>query len=386
MVGTRSRWASLVVATVLLAGIVGLAPAAGAAPPPFALTPLPTTVAAGTALTVSGVGCPPTPPPAVDLDGHQPVAVALWPTAAGSSPLTSSFQGSDASSIWQPTRRAIGGPSDQLASATPAADTSWSVTFTLPWFATPGEYQVSAWCGSLGPGGPFDGQGIAPGAPPVTGATTITSTAPHPAFTHLADGPQTAFIPPAHAVSTSAARTAAASQPVDPGFTPPAPGPGDLASITPGATIDLSGTGCHPPSASDPPTQREVEVVGSPVQAGAPPLGPTQQRLPDVAIALGQGGELQVEPQPLPSPGGFLVRASLADDGSWTASTTIPADSATTGTYVVVAQCLTGAAGVDDVTLGTWERASQVYGAVPLAAAVAPTTPSSPSITPAFTG
>ena len=180
--------------------------------------------------------------------------------------------------------------------------------------------------------------------------------------------------------------TVAAPAPVDTGFTPPAPGPGDLASIAPGASLDLSGTGCHPPSASDPPTQREVELVGSPVQAGAPPLGPQQQRLPDVAIAIGQGGELQVEPRPLPSSGGFLVRAALNADGSWTASTTIPADATSTGTYVVIAQCLTGAAGVDNVTLGTWERASQVYGAVPLAAAVAPTTPSSPSVTPAFTG
>lgn len=387
MVGTTtSRWGPLLAVGALHVGIVGLAPAAGAVPPSFAITPLPTTVAAGTTLTVSGVGCPQSPPPTVTVPG-QPVLVQLWGTAVGKNAVASYYQGSTAASTWQRTITAVGVPSEQFGTATPAADGSWTVSFALPWFDPAGGYQVSAWCGTLGPDGPFDGTGMAPGAPPVTASTTVTSTATTPAFSHLADGPLSAFIPPVPALSLATGRTTQAGQPQDPGFTPPAPGPGDLASITPGAAIDLSGTGCHPPSASDPPTQREVELVGSPVQAGAPPLGASQQRLPDVAIGLGQGGELQVESRPLPTPGGFLVRASVNADGSWTASTTIPVDSAATGTYVVIAQCLTGASGVDGLTLGTWQRASQVYGAVPLAASAPPTTaPPAPTVRPAFTG
>ncbi|MFN8038632.1 MAG: hypothetical protein U0Q07_05410 [Acidimicrobiales bacterium] len=388
MVGTKaSRWGPLLAVGALLVGIVGLAPAAGAAPPSFAITPLPTTVAAGTTLTVSGVGCPQSPPPTVDLDGQPPVAVQLWRTAEGRNAMGSAYQGSAAASTWRIFHTLLGLPSEQFGVATPAADGSWTVSFALPWFDGAGQYEVSAWCGSLGPAGPFDLMGSAPGAPPVTASTTVTTTATTPVFTHLADGPLTAFIPPVSAVSLGTSRSAQAGQPQDPGFSPPAPGPGDLASVTPGDPIDLSGTGCHPPSDADPPTQREVELVGSPVQTGAPPLGPTQQRLPDVAITIGQGGELTVEPKPLPSPGGFLVRAALNADGSWSASTTIPADSAATGTYVVVAQCLTGASGVDNVTVGPWQRASQVYSAVPLTApSTTTTTPPPTTVTPAFTG
>lgn len=364
---TTSRWAPLV-AAVLLAGLVGLTPAAGAVPPPFGITPLPATVAAGTTLTVSGVGCPRTPPPAVTVGANQ-VLVQVWRSAEGHNDVSSTFRGSPLASTWETTITAVGFPSESISQVAAEEDGSWEAVVSLPWFAPGGGYQVRAWCGTLGPAGPFE-DGSALGVEPASAAFSTAITGAAPGFTRLAD------------------RTGPELLPSDTTFVPPNPSADDLLVATPGATIDLSGTGCHPPSGEDPPTQREVELVGSPVQAGAPPLGPQLQRLPYVSVNPTPGGELQVEPRPLPSPGGFLVRAALNADGSWTASTTIPADSATTGTYVVVAQCLTGASGLNGLTLVAWQQASQTYGAVPLTAPSTTTTFSPPptTVTPAFTG
>jgi hypothetical protein len=298
--------------------VVALPPARAEAQslPPLAFTATPTVIDAGSSFVVEGEGCPSEMPPGY-RSSQGDISVHVKPDVDGPNFVSWIFEGREGDADAVSFTTAVGVSGEQALTVESGENGRFSFRVDIPWWDPGGDrWVIELACWTLGPVGPWE-----PSQPPYALAASLQA----PLFTVIESGR-----PSFDRLQVVDLEEWFGSEPL------PLPSAPAMLVTHPGALVDLSGRGCRPPQSDDIPGTGQVAItlaLGD--HTGTRPL-----QFPVVEGALVIDRALYVPADR------WDVIATMRVDGSWTASTRLPA-SAPEGPLYVEATCLSDLAAED---------------------------------------